>query len=71
MYELYSTTEKIYMLICGLIITLGIIYTTHIYFQARAINNEWHQTFTSPKEFWSSVPKWEWTPIFTEKEVKH
>jgi len=49
------------------------LYSTKekIYFQARAINNEWHQTFTSPKEFWSSVPKWEWRPIFTEKEVKH
>ena len=52
MYELYSTKEKIYMLICGLIIALGIIYTTYIYFEARKINNEWNQTFTTPKEFW-------------------
>jgi len=63
MYELYSTKEKIYMLICGLIIALGIVYTTYIYFETRAINNEWHQTFTTPKEFWSKVPKWEWRPV--------
>jgi len=52
MYELYSKTEKIYMLICGLIIVAGVVYTTYIYFEARMINNEWNQTFTTPKEFW-------------------
>lgn len=51
------------MLICGLIIALGIIYTTYIYFEARKINNEWHQTFTTPKEFWAPVPKWEWKRV--------
>lgn len=73
MYELYSTTEKIYLFICGLIIAFGIIYTTYIYFEARKINNEWHQTFTTPKEFWASVPKWEWKSVIENhisQEVK-
>ena len=63
MYELYSTTEKIYLFVCGLIIAFGIIYTNYIYFEARKINNEWHQTFTTPKEFWAPVPKWEWKKV--------
>lgn len=73
MYELYSTLEKLYIFVCGLIIALGIIYTTYIYFEARHINNEWQQSFTTPKEFWASVPKWEWKPVITnhlEKEVQ-
>jgi hypothetical protein len=52
MYELYSTKEKIYFLICGLIITSAIVWTTYIYYDTRVTHKMWAQTFTTPQEFW-------------------
>lgn len=53
----YSTTEKTYMLICGLLILSCVIYVTHIAWEHRAINQEWNKTFTTPQEFWQIEKK--------------
>jgi len=52
MYNLYSTKEKIYFSICGLIITLCLVWVTHIAFEYRQVRAEWNETFTTPEEFW-------------------
>jgi len=52
MYNLYSTKEKIYFSICGLIITLCLVWVTHITFEYRQVRAEWNETFTTPEEFW-------------------
>jgi len=52
MYNLYSTKEKIYFSICGLIITLCLVWVTHIAFEYRQANAEWNKVFTTPEEFW-------------------
>ena len=53
----YSTTEKTYMLICGLLILSCVIYVTHIAWEHRVINQEWNKTFTTPQEFWQIEKK--------------
>jgi len=63
MYELYTPLQKIYFFICGLIIVSSLVWITHVYFEARVINNKWVETFTTPEEYWSAVPKWKWSPI--------
>jgi len=52
MYNLYSTKEKIYFSICGLIITLCLVWVTHITFEYRQVRAEWNETFTTPKAYW-------------------
>jgi peptidoglycan/LPS O-acetylase OafA/YrhL len=60
MYELYSTKEKIYFFACGLIIALSIAWVTYLFFETRVERMAWDSEFTTPSEFWSEVPKWEW-----------
>ena len=48
----FTKTEKIYFLICGIIIALCVGYVNHIFWEYRVVNAQWEQTFTSPKEFW-------------------
>lgn len=69
MYDLYSKKEKIYFLICGILIALGLSITTYFYFKSRVISMQWEQSFTTPKEYWSKVPKWEWKPVFKEDKL--
>ncbi|MDA7798508.1 nucleoporin NDC1 [bacterium] len=57
MYELYSLKEKLYFLLCGLIIMGCVVWVTHIAWEYRVINQQWDQEFTTPKEFWSKVPR--------------
>ena len=50
--HLFTKREKIYFLICGIIMTMCVVYVNHIYWEYRVVNAQWEQTFTSPKEFW-------------------
>ena len=52
MYELYSTKEKVYFLLCGLLITACVIWVTHIAWKYDRVNEEWNKNFTTPEEFW-------------------
>jgi hypothetical protein len=63
MYELYSRKEKIYFLICGLIIALSIVWVTHLFFETRVERMAWDQEFTTPEDYWSKVPRWEWKKV--------
>jgi hypothetical protein len=64
--HIFTRAEKMYILVCGLIVALGVAYITHLYFEYRVEHALWQTTFVSPKEFWAEVPKWEWKPIFEE-----
>ena len=48
----FTKGQKIYMLICGIIIALCFAWVTYIYFEYRAVNAEWNATFTSTETFW-------------------
>ena len=48
----FTKREKIYFLICGIIIALCVGYVNHIFWEYRVTNLQWEETFTSPKEFW-------------------
>lgn len=66
--HIFTPMQKLYMLVCGIIICLAISYITFLYFEYRLVNGAWNTTFVSPKEFWSAVPEWEWKPIFKNFE---
>jgi len=57
MYELYSLKEKLYFLLCGIIIVGCVVWVTHIAYHYRVINKQWEQEFVNPKEFWNKVPR--------------
>lgn len=48
----FTRAQKIYFLICGIIIALTMAYVTHIWFEYRLVNAEWNRTFESPETFW-------------------
>ena len=52
MYELYSLKEKLYFLLCGLIIMGCVVWVTHIAWKYDRVNEEWNKNFTTPEEFW-------------------
>lgn len=60
----YTKLERRLFLLLGIITIASAVWVTHLYFEARVINMAWDETFTTPKEFWSSVPKWEWRSIY-------
>ena len=62
----YTPLEKVYFLICGIIIALSVAYITHLYFEYRVVNATWETTFVSPAEFWDEVPEWKWKEVFNE-----
>ena len=62
----YTPLEKVYFLICGIIIALSVAYITHLYFEYRVVNATWETTFVSPAEFWDEVPDWRWKEVFNE-----
>jgi hypothetical protein len=63
----WSPLEKLYFFICGLIIAMGVIYITHLYFEYRVVNATWETVFVSPEVFWQQVPDWSWEPVFQVK----
>lgn len=65
MYELYSRKEKLYYLFCGIIIALSVVWVTYLFFETRAARVAWNEEFTTPKEFWAEVPKWEWKKVIS------
>jgi hypothetical protein len=48
----FTRAQKIYFLICGIIIALTMAYVTHIWFEYRLVSAEWDRTFESPETFW-------------------
>ena len=65
--HVYSKTEKLYFLICGIIVAVCVSYVTHLYFEYRVVNATWETTFVSPAQFWNEVPEWEWKQVFPNK----
>jgi len=59
----YTKNFKKIMLGLGLFVAVAIGYVTYLSFETRVINQQWAETFTTPKEYWSVVPKWEWKPV--------
>lgn len=57
----YTNNYKKIMLGVGLFIAIGLSLTTHLTLKARLAFAEVEQT--TPKEYWSVVPKWEWKPV--------
>jgi hypothetical protein len=62
----YTPLQKVYFLVCGIIVALTVAYITHLYFEYRVVNATWETTFVSPAAFWEEVPEWKWQPIFVE-----
>jgi hypothetical protein len=52
MYELYNTKEKLYFLLCGLIIISCVVWVTHIAWKYDRVSTEWDKNFTTPEQFW-------------------
>ena len=50
--NIFTKRDKIYFLICGIIIALCVVYVNHIYWEYRVVNAQWNATFTSPETFW-------------------
>ena len=48
----FTRGQKIYFLICGIIIALCVGYVNHIFWEYRVVNQEWNETFVSPETFW-------------------
>lgn len=62
--QIYSKFERRLFILLGVICVVAAVWVTHLYFEARVINMSWNETFTTPKEFWSAVPRWEWRSIY-------
>jgi hypothetical protein len=48
----FTKGQKIYFLICGILVVLSFVWVNYIFWEYRNINQEWNNTFVSPKEFW-------------------
>jgi len=59
----FTKAQKLYMLGCGILVALALTWVTYLYFEYRVINQKWAETITTPQEYWSVVPKWEWKPV--------
>jgi peptidoglycan/LPS O-acetylase OafA/YrhL len=67
--HIFTTTDKIYMLLCGLIVAIAISWVTYVYFEYRVVNMKWtaEHGSKSPSEFWD-IPTWNWKPVFNKLE---
>ena len=67
MHEIYGKTERRLFLALGLLIVVCASYVTYQYYHYRVVNEMWTETFTTPKDFWSAVPAWEWKSVVEDK----
>lgn len=65
--HVFTKTQKLYMLFCGILIALSVSYITFLYWEYRVVNATWETTFVSPAAFWDEVPEWEWRTVFPNK----
>jgi len=55
---MFTTLDKIWFMICGMIVAISLIWVTHIYFEYRVIMMQ--------KVDYSNIPTWSWKPVINK-----
>ena len=55
---MFTTLDKIYFALCGMLVAASLIWLTHTYMEYRVIMMK--------KVDYSDVPTWSWKPVFNK-----
>ena len=67
MFTDFTKFQKLYLLMCGLIVAIALSWVTYVYMEYRVVNMQWEEKFggMTPSQIWD-IPTANWKPIINK-----